>query len=450
MTKFRTRKFPAALDPYPSRARRSHTIDQVRGESGSVYICGRLVKLDRSGNDCFGLLEDESGSIVFAIREWAQKTSKDLVPLIEPGDFLQIQGDIVQEDIMVSDLKILAASFQGPPPGCKKLQDVIRLRTQAIRSIRKFFEQKNFLEIIPPMLVPYPNLEIHQIPFRTSYESSAKQNTALYLPSSPEYYLKRVLGSGVEKIFSITHSFRNGEYTALHHPEYIIIEWYRAYASYLEIMADTEELVVQLNQEINGSSRCHFRGHEIDLTPPWERLTMAEAFEHYTGIKPQHWEDTATLSKALRRKPVMDHDKTLEWEDVFLAVFLEQVEPNLGRGKPLLLMDYPEPLAALSKTKKGPAAVAERVELYMAGIELANGYTELNDPEEQKGRFQHDWTRKKELEGIEYPIDVDFLTWMRHGFPPAGGIALGLERLLMILTDQQNVHALIPFPLLNL
>jgi len=205
--------------------------------------------------------------------------------------------------------------------------------------------------------------------------------------------------------------------------------------------------VQQVNKALNGSNLCSFGGQTVDLSSPWPRATWADMFEKYTSVKQKDWENIDLLKNTLGRNITISPDHSNEWEDLFLALFLEKVEPKLGLGQPLLLYDFPARMAALSKLKAPDEIVAERVELYIQGIELANGYTELNDPREQALRFQLDQERKMELGSKKLPIDHDFLTVMEHGMPPAGGMALGLDRLLMLLTDQSDIESVLPFPL---
>ncbi|MBN2381652.1 EF-P lysine aminoacylase GenX [bacterium] len=432
---------------YPSRSGRTHRLDQIGPVTTSGTVSGRLLHFEKRSHDFFGFIEDESGSLVFVFRHGAQPELFSQCKSLETGDFVEITGSLTDSVFYASSIQLLTPSLRGPFLKARELRSLLHMRSLAIKLIRQFFEHNGFLEIDPPLLVAYPNLELHQEPFQTMYRSETGQSRRLYLPSSPEYYLKMALAAGMDKIFALTHSFRNGEYTLFHQPEFLILEWYRAYGSYLDMMTDLEDLLLCLNRELHDSTAFCYKGRTIDLTKPWQRLTVAEAFEKYAGISRDHWEDVELLQKVLGRRISCSSDPFNDWEDHFLAIFLEKIEPELGRGKPLLLYDYPARLAALSKYKDNDPGLAERVELYIEGIELANGYTELNDPHEQHQRFVLDRERKVELGCQKLPIDVDFLKIMEHGMPPAGGIALGLDRLLMLMTDHDDIESIIPFPL---
>lgn len=441
------RTFPENVDRFPTRVNRERSIAELPKSPSPCWCAGQIKKLDCIDNSWFALLEDESGTMIIALLDWEKTKYATLIEAMHVGDYISVYGLMSNGTFIVRDLRLLATSELGLMPEKKNLREIVLIRNKAMTAIRRFFNQRNFTEIDTPSFAYCPNLELHLDPFSTIFHSEEGTQVPLFLPSSPEYSLKRLLAAGFEKIYAIASCFRNGEYTALHHPEFTMIEWYRAYASYEEIMEDCEELGYYLHRELNGSDTLVYNQNTIDMRPPWDRLSMAEAFEKYAGLTVDEWDDLPRLYEKLGRKPELADGAEMDWEDIFLAVFLDKVEPNLGLGKPLLLYDFPAPLAALSKLKADNSSIAERVELYIEGIELANGYTELNDPDEQRERLLIDQDRKRELTGTVYPIDESFVETLRFGFPPAGGIALGFDRFLMLLQNYSHIAEVLPFHL---
>jgi elongation factor P--beta-lysine ligase len=256
--------------------------------------------------------------------------------------------------------------------------------------------------------------------------------------------MKRLLGVGMERIYQITRSFRNGELGPLHNPEFAILEWYRAYASYEEVMVDIEQLVAYVAEKTTGKPSIIRQGQVVDLTPPWPRISVHEAFVRWAGIDLQICPEVGNLfsrAVALGYASVTPQDS---WEDIFQKIFLAQIEPNLASLGTVHLLDYPRQLAALAKEKKGNPAVVERTEAFVGGVELTNGYTELNDPTEQKERFT---TGREQSAVDDAPIDQAFLDAMECGFPPAGGVALGVDRLVMLIAGADRVDEVIAFPM---
>jgi len=295
----------------------------------------------------------------------------------------------------------------------KALRPVLELRATLIRAIRRFFEERNFLEVETPVRIAAPPPEAH---------IDAEPAGDHYLRPSPELPMKRLLAAGYERIFQIGPCFRRGELGARHNPEFTLLEWYRANADYTDILVDTKALIMFLGRELAGGEELAWQGRLVTLGPLWERLTVAEAFKQFAG-----WDPLAHFDA-----------------DRFDLDLVEKVEPALPRQTPVVLMDYPAPAAALARRKPGRPEMAERWELYIAGLELANAYSELRDPEEQRARFA-EWNRVRHIAGkAVYPIDEDFLAALPD-MPPAGGIALGVDRLLMLFADAATLDDVLPF-----
>jgi elongation factor P--(R)-beta-lysine ligase len=291
----------------------------------------------------------------------------------------------------------------------------LEIRCQIIRLIRAFFENEGFLEVQTPIMTgaPAPEVHIEAIP----------ADKGRFLITSPELHMKRLLAAGFEKIYQVTHAFRGGERGRLHHPEFTILEWYRSGADYKYLQEDCQKLVRSVCEALGQSSGLHFRGSMLEPAGEWERYTVREAFEKFAGWEPG---------------PNPDQHR-------FDLDMVEKVEPNLGFPRPCILEDYPTSQAALARIKPGEPEVAERFELYWAGIELANGFSELTDPAEQRSRFEAAIARKQEAEGIRHQLPEAFLQSLHH-LAPCAGIAFGVDRLVMLLAGAEDIDSVVAFP----
>lgn len=332
-------------------------------------------------------------------------------------------------------------SLPNPPPD----PTLFEKRARLIRLTRQFFDEHAFLEVETPYLVPYRDLTVHLDDFCTQYRDEQGRRSTLGLITSPEHHMKRLLVAGYERIYQICRFFRNGEVTRKHNPEFTGLEWYQAGADYGDVMQLTEQLLCHIGLRLDGSTSLTYQGCEIELAPPWERLTVREAFGEYAGLCVQDWADEEHLRRECSRIsfPISASDN---WEDIFFKLFLEKVEPNLGRGRPTWLIDYPAEMAELARVKEDDPTVAERCEFFIAGLELGNGYSELTDPVEQRARFEAKAKLKQEKWGEEFPLDEAFLTALEQGLPSAGGIAIGLDRVAMLFLDQAKIQDVILFP----
>ena len=304
------------------------------------------------------------------------------------------------------------------------------------------------MELTTPTLVPSPGMEPHLHSFQTSYINLRGGVHPFWLPTSPEFALKKALCAGFEKVFDMRSVFRNrGELGPLHQPEFIMVEWSRAYEDYRRIVLDTEELVAGLARDLDAYPRTTFRGVPISWEPPYPRLSLSDAFSAYAKIDlPACLRDEKSFRRSCSRALGRDLAETEDWSSLFHRVMIELIEPHLGVEKPLFLYDYPAQLAALAITKPEQPLFAERFELYIGGVEIANAFTELNDPTEMARRIRH--ARREQIQcGMPpSPVDGELLRAMRQGMPPAGGIALGFDRLLMALLGVHDIARLIPFP----
>ncbi|MBI5152391.1 EF-P lysine aminoacylase GenX [Candidatus Peregrinibacteria bacterium] len=317
------------------------------------------------------------------------------------------------------------------------------VRAKIIRAIREFFWSRGFIETDTPCMVRCPGMEPHLNPFKTRLKEERGMECDMYLITSPEYAMKRLLAAGWKKIFQITRSFRNGEIGPLHNPEFAILEWYRAGADYNDIMKDTQDLVCYIAKKVFGRLRFNYAGREINLALPWQILTTQEAFEH-AGISRHIFENEKLLRAAAIRKGYKI-TKNMDYSDVFFLIFLNEIERHLGAPKPTILKDYPISMAALARAKADNPKYAERFELYIAGLELANAFSELTDFREQRARLISEQKLRRKLNKEIYPIDDKFISALEYGMPRSGGIALGIDRLVMFFTGAEKIDEIMFF-----
>lgn len=319
-------------------------------------------------------------------------------------------------------------------------------RAAMIEALRHTFRARDFLEVDTPALQVSPGLEPHLMAFETELRGPHPDDRRrLYLHTSPEFAMKKLLVAGLPRIFQMSHVFRNGERAATHHPEFTMLEWYRVGAGTEALIEDCQALLQAALAAVPQRDRLTWQGREADPLADWQVLSVAAAMERHAGIdiapsladpaRP----DVAALGAQSARLglPARPGD---DWDDLFFRIFLDHVEPKLGLGAPTVLTDYPIHMAALSRPKPGAPHLAERFELYVCGLELANGFGELTDPVEQRRRFEADMALKEALYGVRYPIDEDFLAALAHGLPESAGIALGVDRLAMLVTGALDIE----------
>ncbi|MCG3173613.1 MAG: Lysine--tRNA ligase [Myxococcota bacterium] len=320
----------------------------------------------------------------------------------------------------------------------RNLADIARVRHELHAAIRAFFFARGYLETETPALYPGHDPNAHLAEFFTRYVQG-RVEIPLTLITSPEVHMKRLLAAGLPRIFQLCRFFRNGESTARHNPEFTGLEWYHAGHTYLDLMAVTEELVSHAARELNGEPVIEREGRRIDLSPPWERLTVVEAMRRYAGVElPLDHGREALMDQLRARGENFSPDDG--YDDLFFRLYLVHVEPRLGWDKPVFLMDYPAPMAAMARLKPEAPGFAERVEPFVAGLELGNGFTELSDPAEQARRILE--VRPEQTSG---DLDRLFLAALDQ-MPPCAGMALGVDRLAMLLTGAASIDEVLLFP----
>ena len=432
---------------YPARCQRAtHTVGSLkRGQAtGQVCVHGRL--LDRTPDAA--LLSGDGG--VIQLRFPASK-----LPQFEArsGDIVEVSGRFAAGTLLVEHMPLLvpAARVTTVTPleaqGRFELYNPrLRTRSEVVAAVRDFFVGNGFLEVETPTLARTPAHERHILPFQT--EERGVNRGERFLVASPEHHMKRLLAGGLERVFQIGRCFRNGEFTPLHLPEFTMVEWYRAYSSYRDIAEDTENLVAHVTCSVSGTSSVSIGDLKSDVSPPWLRMTVDDAFLEYCDVDLSDCASVEQFHLAAARagwgRSIGADD---DWEEVFFKLMLERVEPALAAlGAPVFLTDYPAQLAAMAKLHVPGARLAERLEAYVVGIELGNGYTELNDPREQRRRFMSERQACRQRQTRAFPIDEAFMRSMASGMPPSGGMALGLDRLVMLVAGATSVHEVVAFP----
>lgn len=355
----------------------------------------------------------------------------------------------------------------SPDPGLAERLEVLARRAEVVAAARAFFREAGFLEVETPARVPCPGLEPHLRAF------PAGGSPALWLITSPELHLKRLLAAGAERIVEFSRAFRDDERGPLHRSEFLLLEWYRAFAPLEILEEDCERLVSACAGIRRRAPSPGLREHPLpsgdgerdgrmarssgspadsaitaggcDLTPPFDRTTVREAVLEHADLDLADLRDPARLSEALRRRGI-EVPAIPDWDELFFRLWIERVEPRLGLARPVFVRDYPASQAALARVRPDPDwPVAERFELYASGIELANAFHELNDPEEQRRRHEVDREARRRAGSEVFSLDEGFLAALRSGMPPASGIAFGLDRLALLLTGADTLDELYPF-----
>ena len=484
------------IDPYPPRYKR--TADSATAvaeyeawetEVGPVpgdntppapghSLAGRIVSMRVMGRAAFLDLRDGSGSVQAMFRQNVLGDEYELLKDLDLGDFIGVTGKMLRTrtgevTIEASQVTVLSKGMRPLPEKFHGLRDVeIRYRqryldliadpevmtaftqrSRVINGIRRFLDDRGFLEVDTPILVPVA-AGAHARPFDTHHNAL---NQRLYLRIATELYLKRLIVGGFDKVYELGRVFRNEGIDQDHNPEFSLLESYEAYADYNDVMEMVESMISNVAREVRGSMEIPYGEDIIDFTPPWKRVYFKEELFNRSGIDVDAYPDDTTLIKAARERGVETDIGARESRgrvmDKLLSTF---VEPHLVQ--PTFILDYPEVMSPLAKAKPRPApgqpgydkwqpGYVERFEAFAAGMEIANSYTELNDPEVQRARFeaQEDIRQSYQDEEVER-LDEDFLTALEYGMPPTGGLGIGIDRLVMLLTGQASIRDVLLFP----
>lgn len=362
--------------------------------------------------------------------------------LVQTGDLIEIRGDQVRL-LTPNRSPGRTQRWMDRTLEPRRLHGV-ETRVQVEAAIREYFLSQGFRETRTPLLVPSPGMETHIRPFQTL--------TGSYLPTSPEFAMKRLLAGGLEKIFQICPSFRLEPNSTTHHPEFTMLEWYRAYADYEQIMADTENLFATVAKKVLGSEEAsiQFNGKSIRLSRPWPRFKIRDLFRDLAGVDLMESSTPESLAVECRRLG-LDPAPEDTWDDLYFRIWLNCIEPKLPEDRPCIVMRYPPSQAALSVMDTDPDGTrwAKRFEVYAGGLELGNAFQELTDPIEQRRRFVEDMELRERIYGSSFPkstIDEEFLHALEEGLPPSAGIAMGVDRMVMLFAGETDIERTIWLP----
>lgn len=477
LIKERRRKVEAirkmGVDPFGGRFLKKRSIDTIRRESKeseTVQVAGRITAMRLMGKTTFCDLKDETGRLQLFVKPSELAPDKaELFGLLDIGDIVGVAGDLFttktgELSIRVKTFDLLAKSLRPLPEKWHGLKDVetryrqryldllgndetkeiFKKRSRIIRSIRESLDSRNYLEVETPMMHPIPGGAAGK-PFKTHHEAL---KTDLFLRVAPELYLKKLLVGGFDRVYEVNKSFRNEGISTRHNPEFTMLEVYTAYQDVNDVMELTERLIREAAEAVCGSLEIPAaNGEKLDLSS-WERLSFADIMRTNFGINPDDPEKE-WLKKMKKKGVAIPQAKDAELSRTQLINIVgELLEPGSGaskKGKPVFVTDYFTELCPLAKKKKNEPALSDRFELYIGGMEIANGYSELNDPLEQRERLSEE-LKAKGKDSTFSTLDEDFLTALEHGMPPAGGLGIGIDRLVMILTNQPSIREVILFP----
>jgi lysyl-tRNA synthetase class 2 len=469
------------VDPYPYSFERTHRLaavragkDQLLGQA--VAVAGRLFAYRGQGKTIFADLADFDGrlQVMFRKNDFDDRAWDVIRRQLDLGDWLGVRGLLFvtkmgELTVEAKEIELLAKTvvrvpipkstdektyFQLADPETRyrerylhwitdaAAREVVVARARTISAVRRFLEARGFIEVTTPTIeMSYGGAEAR--PFTTSIHALSGQEA--FLRISPELPLKRFIVGGFEKVFTICQNFRNEGIDRSHNPEFTMLEWYEAYTDYHTQMEQFETLVAAVAAEVTGGTRICYQGNDIDLTPPWRRLPVLQALRA-AGVDADGMDEAALRGELGRRG--IEPPRPFSWGAAAAALFEELVERSLVQ--PTFVCDHPVEISPLTKKKRGDGRLVERFEPVVAGFEIGNAYSELTDPVEQRRRFEEQRARGVDAEGVaHHPLDEDFLKALACGMPPTGGAGLGIDRLVMLLTDSHSIRDVIAFPLMK-
>jgi len=464
------------LNPYPNQVQRTHTIaevlshfDELQEPEGSVTLTGRIRLMREMGKIAFFKIEDGSGSIqvYFRINDIGEETYRTL-KLLDIGDFIQVSGFLFitktnERTVHVRDYRLLSKSLRPLPEKYHGLEDkeirqrkryldliangdearqIFVTRSRTISAMRRYLDEHGFIEVETPMLQPLYGGATAR-PFITHHNTLDRD---LYLRIAVELYLKRLIVGGFERVYEIGRAFRNEGIDRSHNPEFTMMECYQAFADYNDIMRLVEEMVHFIALEVKGTPRISYQETAIDLTPPWPRLRLLDAIAEFTGIDVERFPDKESLATEMRANgyeadPKLGRGRLI---DDLKGVMFRKGIPVLRQA--LFLTDYPRDVSPLTKDHPTIQGLVERFQPFIGGLELGNAFTELNDPLDQRARFEDQMRQRAQGDDEAQVLDEDFLEALEVGMPPTGGLGIGVDRLAMLMTDQDSIRDVILFP----
>ena len=464
------------LNPYPHNFKRTHTTAQIKkqykslktGESAEeeVQTAGRLMLKRSMGKASFFNIQDQTGDLQCYIKpQELDKSSRDFFSLVDIGDIVGITGTLFvtkkgELTLRGKKFQILCKTIEPLPEKYHGVEDtelkyrsryldlvtnaesrkVFLTRSKVIKEIRSFMEERGFLEVETPVLQPLYGGAIAK-PFSTYHRALDHE---FYLKISPELYLKRLIIGGFEKVYELGKNFRNEGIDRSHNPEFMMLEYYEAYTDYIYQMEQFEELVCHVVKSIKGSLKFEYQGRTLDFTPPWKRISVLEGIEKEGGFSVEQMNNQELFKKI--KSLGSDFEKETGRGAMIMEAFELTAEKKIW--DPVLINDFPKDISPLTKDHRTHKDLVERFEPIVAGMELGNAYTELNDPLEQRRRLEEQEQQRKTNEEA-HPMDHDFAAAIDVGMPPTGGVGLGVERLILILADQPSIRDIILFPTLK-
>lgn len=461
------------IEPYGGRFERTTTAQEIIDryddmEGQTVRIAGRLVAKRGHGKAGFANLQDMSGRIQLYFK--SDDLGEKLYSLYEKadiGDIIGIEGQVFRTrrgeiSVAVKDLVYLAKSLRALPEKWHGLKDVeLRYRqryvdlivnpevrevfikrSRIIKAIRNYLDERGFLEVETPMMQPIPGGAAAR-PFITHHNAL---NIDLYLRIAPELYLKRLLVGGLEKVYEINRNFRNEGISTKHNPEFTMMEVYQAYADYRDMMELSEGLIYHVVMEVLGSPEVQYGDTVLNFTPPWKRITMLDAVREYSGIDFTRVHSDEEARQAARSLGLKVEDSANRGE-IINEVFEEMVEPHLVQ--PTFVYGYPVEISPLAKRNRENPELTDRFEIFIMSREIGNAFSELNDPIDQKARFELQVKKRRQGDSEAHMMDEDYIQALEYGMPPAGGLGIGIDRLVMLLTNSSSIRDVILFPTLR-
>lgn len=474
------------LEPYPHRFQVDFDSEQMRAQkeallqSGqSISWAGRVVRYNRKGKMCFMHLKDRAGRLqVVSARGEVSEENYEVVKLIDIGDWVGVQGTMFEThagefSVRAKQVTLLSKAVRPLPVPKEKtdeqgnrvifdqfkdvetryrqryldltlnddVREVFYKRSRIIQSIREYLLEKGFLEVETPTLQPiYGGANAR--PFTTHHNAADME---LFLRVANELYLKRCIVGGLDKVFEFTKNFRNEGMDRTHSPEFSSLEFYEAYADYQDMMTHFEQIWERACIAVNGTTIIHYQGVDIDLKAPWTRLTVHQAIEKYSGLRVEEMSD-AQIQQELEKRGVELEGEWLRGRGI-LELFEVTCEKQLIQ--PTFIMDFPQESTPLCKAHRSQPGLVEQFEPYINGWEVGNAYTELNDPLRQRELFEEQVKRGRGGEDETHPMDENFLHAVECGLPPTGGVGIGIDRMIMLLTNQQTIRDVQLFPLMK-
>ena len=443
----------------------SLSAEELAAKQHHCTLAGRIIALRSFGKAAFAHIQDNDGRIqIYIKKDGVGEDAYSIFKKVDIGDFIGIAGILFRTKtgeltIEVEKFSILSKSIRPLPEKWHGLTDiearyrqryvdlivnsdvknVFKTRSRIIKEIRDYLDSHGFLEVETPMMQPIPGGATAR-PFKTHHNALGID---LYLRIAPELYLKRLIIGGFERVYEINRNFRNEGLSIKHNPEFTMLEFYMTYSDYNDLMILTEEMITTLSNKITGGMKISAWGHEIDLTPPWDRLTLRDSVIKYTNIDKKVLEDRNLAIEWARREEIpVKGDESLA--RIILEIFEKKVEEHLI--KPTFIIDYPTEISPLARRKNDDPDITERFELYIAGIEVANAFSELTDPEDQRQRFLAQEKERAVGDEEAHKMDEDFIRALEYGMPPTAGEGIGIDRLVMLFTGQRSIRDVILFP----